>query len=37
VPAISKAKELLGWRPRFDLEEGLQQTIDWYRQAGHAA
>jgi len=37
VPAISKAKELLGWRPRFDLEEGLQQTIEWYRQAGLSA
>ena len=22
VPAISKAQELLGWQPRFDLEEG---------------
>jgi len=37
VPAISKARELLGWSPRFDLEEGLQQTIDWYRQAGPPA
>ena len=34
VPAITKARELLGWQPRFDLEEGLLQTINWYRTAG---
>jgi UDP-glucose 4-epimerase len=27
---ISRAKELLGWRPRFSLEEGLRRTIQWY-------
>lgn len=27
---ISKAKELLGWRPKVPLEEGLRRTIDWY-------
>jgi dTDP-D-glucose 4,6-dehydratase len=21
---------MLGWSPRFNLEEGLKQTIDWY-------
>jgi CDP-glucose 4,6-dehydratase len=26
----TKAKKLLGWRPRFALEEGLKKTIDWY-------
>ena len=26
-----KAEELLGWRPRYDLEEGLLRTIEWYR------
>ena len=26
----TKAKKLLGWRPRFSLEEGLRKTIDWY-------
>ena len=26
-----KAKQVLGWRPRFGLNEGLARTIDWYR------
>ena len=26
----SRAKELIGWEPRFSLEEGLKITIDWY-------
>jgi CDP-glucose 4,6-dehydratase len=26
-----KASELLGWRPVFGLEEGLRETIAWYR------
>ena len=26
----TKAKKLLGWRPRFSLEEGLKKTRDWY-------
>ncbi len=28
----SKARERLGWRPRWPLEEGLDRTIDWYRE-----
>lgn len=27
----TKARETLGWHPRFSLEEGLTRTIDWYR------
>jgi CDP-glucose 4,6-dehydratase len=27
-----KARELLGWRARFTLQEGLSKTIDWYSQ-----
>lgn len=29
-----KAKEMLGWQPRFGFQEGLKKTIAWY-QAGH--
>jgi Nucleoside-diphosphate-sugar epimerases len=28
----TKAREMLGWRPRFTLEEGLGRTLDWYRE-----
>lgn len=28
----SRAKELLGWEPRFSLAEGLRRTINWYVQ-----
>jgi CDP-glucose 4,6-dehydratase len=28
----TKARRLLGWRPRFQLEEGLAKTIQWYRE-----
>ncbi len=31
VPAIEKARDLLGYQPRIDLEEGLLRTIYWYR------
>jgi CDP-glucose 4,6-dehydratase len=27
----SKARNLLSWRPRYSLEEGLSRTIAWYR------
>ena len=26
-----KAKKFLGWRPKYSLEEGLQETIAWYK------
>ena len=25
-----KAREMLGWRPLFTLEEGLKRTVEWY-------
>jgi CDP-glucose 4,6-dehydratase len=28
--ACDKAREMLGWKPRFTLQEGLRETIDWY-------
>lgn len=31
IPSIEKAKELLGYRPKYDLEEALEKTIQWYR------
>lgn len=29
--STKKARELLGWKPEFTLNEGLKRTIDWYR------
>ena len=31
IPNIDKARKLLGFQPKMDLEEGLLCTIDWYR------
>jgi nucleoside-diphosphate-sugar epimerase len=31
IPSIDKGRDLLGFEPRVDLEEGLLKTIDWYR------
>jgi len=30
-PDISKARKLLGWRPKISLKEGLMKTIEWLR------
>ncbi len=27
---VSKAKQLLGWQPRFGLTEGVKKMVDWY-------
>ncbi|GAA0233401.1 GDP-mannose 4,6-dehydratase [Actinomadura nitritigenes] len=29
-PDTSLAEEVLGWRPRFGIEEGLRSTIEWF-------
>jgi len=29
--SAEKARQLLGWKPLFTLDEGLRRTIDWYR------
>ena len=31
IPNVEKARELLGWEPRVELDEGLERTIAWYR------
>ena len=31
-PDITKAKKLLGWEPKIDLEQGLIKTIDYFSQ-----
>lgn len=31
IPNIDKARQLLGYQPKVDLEEGLLRTIAWYR------
>ena len=35
-PDITRARTLLGWEPRVDVEHGLRETIDWYRSRGLA-
>ena len=32
-PDISKAKRLLGWEPKVDLESGLRLSMDYFKQA----
>jgi CDP-glucose 4,6-dehydratase len=29
--SATKAKKMLGWAPRFTIEDALAQTVDWYR------
>jgi len=29
---ISKAKKLLGWEPKVNLEEGIKKTVNWYKE-----
>ncbi len=30
-PDISKAKSILQWEPKINLEKGISKTIDWFR------
>jgi CDP-glucose 4,6-dehydratase len=30
--SAEKARRVLGWRPLFTLDEGLERTIAWYRE-----
>ena len=29
--SAAKAKRVLGWKPMFDLDQGMKQTVAWYR------
>jgi dTDP-glucose 4,6-dehydratase len=29
--ASGKAKDILGFEPKYDLEDGLKKTVEWYR------
>lgn len=31
---INKARVLLGWEPKIDIEEGLKNTVDWFLKEG---
>jgi UDP-glucose 4-epimerase len=37
IPSVEKARELLGWEPRVELDEGLARTIAWYRERATAS
>ena len=32
IPAVHKARELLGFEAKVDLEEGIRRTAEYYRQ-----
>ncbi len=32
IPNVVKARELLGWEPQVELDDGLARTIAWYRE-----
>ena len=32
--SVSRARELLGWEPRVDLDEGMRRTEAWFREEG---
>ena len=31
---VAESERLIGWRPRFGLEDGLRDTVEWYRTHG---
>ena len=37
IPNIDKARDVLEYEPKVDLDEGLARTIEWYRTKTAAA
>lgn len=37
IPNVQKAREMLGWEAKVDLDDGLARTIAWYRERQLAA
>jgi nucleoside-diphosphate-sugar epimerase len=37
IPNVKKAREVLGWEPAVELDDGLEKTIAWYRANAQAA
>jgi UDP-glucuronate decarboxylase len=33
-PDISRARNLLGWEPKVNLEDGLRRTVEWFKSRG---
>jgi len=31
-PDIAKARRVLGWEPKVNLREGMEETIRWFRE-----
>jgi CDP-glucose 4,6-dehydratase len=29
--SAAKARRVLGWKPMFDLDDGMKRTVEWYR------
>jgi len=34
IPRIDKARALLGYEPKVDLDEGLRRTLKWFKEQG---
>ncbi len=32
-PDITRAKEILGWEPRVEFEEGIKKTIEYFKES----
>ena len=33
--SVEKVKSLLNWQPKYSIEEGLKETIEWYKERLH--